>query len=276
LPRFINSWSEEGADRSELSNTDQDNLVLTVAENCNNTIAVVHVSSSRALEAWIENGNTTALIYSGLLGQESGNIIADSLYGDVNLSGKWIHTIAKNASDYPTSVCMEIECPFSEGVYVDYRWLDKEDIEPRFPLGHGLSYTSFSYGEVTTAITNSLSLASTNPTGQLGFGDRVDFYDEMVSVNTTVQNTGSLIGAEVAQLYLSFPDEADQPVRGLRGFEKFNITPGQTADISFSLHRRDISYRDISGQKWAIASGTHTFSLGSSSRDLQANTTFII
>lgn len=211
---------------------------------------VVNVSGPRVLEAWIENEKITAVIYSGLLGQESGNAIADVLYGDVNPSGKLIHTIAKNASEYPASVCKELECPFSEGVYVDYCWFDKHDIEPRFPFGHGLSYTTFSYDDVTATITNSSALASTYPTGQLGLGGQVDLFDEVISVNTTVQNTGSLRGAEVAQLYLSFPDEADQPVRILRGFEKVNITAGQTADVSFTLRRRDVSCWD-----WMLRSG---------------------
>jgi beta-glucosidase len=79
-----------------------------------------------------------------------------------------------------------------------------------------------------------------------------------------------LIVAEVTQLYLSFPDEANQPFRILRGFEKFNITPGKTADVLFSLHRRDVGYWDISAQKWSIPSGTYTFSVGSSSRGLRA------
>jgi beta-glucosidase len=167
---FINSWSGEGVDRSELSNDAQDDLVLSVAENCNNTIVVVNVSGPRVLDAWIENENITAVIYSGFLRQESGNAIADVLYGDVNPSGKLIHTIAKDASDYPASVCDESECDYTEGVYIDYRWFDKEDIEPRYPFGHGLSYTTFSYGDVTATITNSTALSSKYATGQLGLG----------------------------------------------------------------------------------------------------------
>jgi beta-glucosidase len=92
---------------------------------------VAQISGPRVLDAWIEHENITAVIYSGLLGQVSGNAIADVLYGDVNPSGKLIHNIAKNESDYPASVCETSECPFSEGVYVDYRWFDKNDIEPR-------------------------------------------------------------------------------------------------------------------------------------------------
>jgi beta-glucosidase len=198
------------------------------------------------------------------------------LYGEVNPSGKLIHTIAKNESDYPAKVCTDYDCDFDEGVYIDYRWFDKQGIEPRYPFGHGLSYTTFSYSNLTATITNSSALASKYPTGQLGLGGQVDLFDEVISVQTTVQNTGSLAGAEVAQLYLSFPTEADQPVRILRGFEKVNITAGSSAAVSFSLRRRDISYWDVAAQKWAVANGTYTLSVGSSSRDLRANTTLAI
>lgn len=273
---FINSWSGEGADRSELYNTEQDELVTTIASNCNNTVVVVNVSGPRLLDAWIENENVTAVIYSGLLGQESGNAIADVLYGDVNPSGKLIHTIAKETSDYPASVCSTPECAFSEGVYIDYRWFDKEGIEPRYPFGHGLSYTTFTYGTVTVTVTNSTALSSKYPTGKLSLGGLADLFDEVITVNTTVQNSGSLNGAEVAQLYVSFPDEADQPVRILRGFEKITIASGETASVSFSLRRRDISYWDVLAQDWAVASGNYTFAVGSSSRDIRGNATMTI
>ncbi|KAH6664917.1 glycoside hydrolase family 3 C-terminal domain-containing protein [Halenospora varia] len=234
---FINSWSGEDADRSELSSDAQDEMVLSVADNYNNTIVVVNVSRPRVLDAWIEHENVTAVIYSGLLGQESGNATADVLYGDVNPSGKLIHTIAKNASDYPASVCSTTDCTLSEGAYIYYQWFDKEDIEPRYTFGHGLSYTTSSHGSVTTTITNSYILASKYATGQLGLGGQVDLFDE---------NTGFLDGAEVAQLYVSNPEEASQPVPILRGFEKVNITAGSTSAVSFSLRRRDVSYWDVS------------------------------
>lgn len=273
---FINSWSGEGSDRSELSNDVQDSLVKEVASNCNNTIVVVNVSGPRVLDAWIEHENVTAVLYAGLLGQESGNAIADVLYGDVNPSGKLIHTIAKNASDYPASVCENANCPFTEGVYIDYRWFDRKGIEPRYPFGFGLSYTSFSYGEVSAQVTNQSALASKYPTGKLGLGGTTGLFENAVQIATSVKNTGVLEGAEVAQLYVSFPKEAQQPIRILRGFEKVTVAPGETAEVNFTLRRRDLSYWDVKAQQWAVASGKYTFSVGSSSRELYGNTTLTI
>jgi len=273
---FINSWSGEGADRGELSNTDQDDMVTSVASNCNNTIVVVNVSGPRVLDAWIENENITAVLYSGLLGQESGNAIADVLYGDVNPSGRLIHTIAKNASDYPASVCEKAQCDFSEGVYVDYRWFDENDIEPRYPFGHGLSYTTFTYGDVSATVTNTTALGYVYANGRLTLGGLEDLFDEVINVTTTITNSGSRAGQEVAQLYVSFPEAAAQPVRLLRGFEKVNITVGATETVTFALRRREIRYWDVAAQNWGVASGTYTFAVGASSRDIRGNATLTI
>lgn len=274
---FINSWSGEGADRSSLHDDEQDNMVIEVADNCNNTVVVVNVSGPRVLDAWIEHENVTAVVYGGLLGQESGYAIADVLYGDVNPSGKLIHTIAKNESDYGASVCEDDECSFDDGVYVDYRWFDEQGIEPRYPFGYGLSYTTFTYGDVSAQVTNDTVLESRYPTGQLTLGGPSDMFTEVITVTTSIANTGNVIGAEVAQLYISFPDEAQQPSRVLRGFEKVQIDAGATSsDVTFSLRRRDISYWDVTAQKWAIAEGSYTFAVGASSRDIRGNTTLDI
>lgn len=112
---FINALAGEGADRTELYNADQDAMVNTVADNCNNTVVVVNTVGPRLLDQWIEHDNVTAVLYGSLLGQESGNSIVDLLYGDVNPSGRLVHTIAKNESDYNVGLCYTAQCNFSEG-----------------------------------------------------------------------------------------------------------------------------------------------------------------
>lgn len=273
---FLNSFSGEGADREELYNEDQDTLVTTVASSCNNTVVVINTVGPRLVEAWIENENVTAVVYGGLLGQESGNSIADVLYGDVNPSGKLINTIAKNASDYPVALCYTAVCDFSEGVYIDYRHFDMFNVTPRYPFGHGLSYTTFAFGDVAAQKTDEAALASTYPTGPLAVGGKADLFDEVVSVTTSVSNTGDVDGAEVAQLYVAYPAAADQPVRQLRGFEKVRLAKGASADVTFSVRRKDLSYWDTAAQEWAIAPGTYTFSVGASSRNLKGEATITI
>ncbi|KAF4826000.1 putative beta-glucosidase D [Colletotrichum tropicale] len=266
---FMNSYSGEGGDRSLLYDDEQDAMVTSVASNCNNTVVIVNTAGPRVLDAWIENENVTAVLYSGLLGQESGNAITDVLYGDVNPSAKVTHTIAKKATDYPAQICLTEVCEFSEGVYIDYRYFDSKNTTVRFPFGHGLSYTTFSYDKVDATATNQTALSSKYPTGALFPGGQADLWDEVVSVKTKVQNTGAIEGSEVAQLYVTFPAEAAQPTRVLRGFEKINVAPGQSGDVTFSLRRRDLSYWDTTAQQWAVAKGTYTFSVGASSRDIR-------
>ncbi|KAI9146985.1 putative beta-glucosidase D [Paramyrothecium foliicola] len=274
---FINANSGEGADRSELANDEQDTLVSTVADNCNNTIVVVNTVGPRILEAWVEHENVTAILYSGVLGQESGNAIADVLYGDVSPSGKLSYTIAKAESDYPASTCDTEECNFSEGVFLDYRWFEKQDIEPRYPFGFGLSYTNFTYREVSAATMNPKALASQYATGRVGPGGPADLWEEVITVKTSVQNSGPVRGREVVQLYVAFPEEAAQPPKVLRGFEKTApLAPGQSAEVVFSVRRRDISYWDTVAQKWAIASGKYMFSVGASSQDIRGLATLTV
>ena len=96
---FINAWAGEGGDRSELENAEQDYLVTYVADNCNNTIVVVNTVGPRLLSQWDDHENVTAILYGGPLGQSSGHAINEVLFGDVNPSGKLVHTLAKNESD---------------------------------------------------------------------------------------------------------------------------------------------------------------------------------
>ncbi|OJJ61476.1 hypothetical protein ASPSYDRAFT_29964 [Aspergillus sydowii CBS 593.65] len=270
---FLNAFSGEGADRGELYNSDQDAMVLEVAANCNNTIVVINTVGPRLMEKWIDNDNVTAVLYGGLLGQESGFAITDVLYGDVNPSGKLTHTIAKNASDYPASICETANCNFTEGVYIDYRWFEARNVTPGYAFGHGLSYTTFGYGAVHARVTDAAALDSKYPTGALGLGGYEDLFDEVVKVTTTLSNTGPVDGAEVAQLYVTFPAEAAQPVRVLRGFEKVQVSVGQDARVSFSLRRRDLSYWDVRAQQWAVAPGVYKFSVGTSSVDIRGTAT---
>ncbi|KUJ13220.1 glycoside hydrolase family 3 protein [Mollisia scopiformis] len=253
---FINAMSGEGADRTELRNTDQDTMVNTVAANCNNTVVVLNTVGPRILDSWIENENVTAILYGSLLGEQSGNSIIDVLYGDVNPSGRLIHTIAKNESDY--NVLRQIQCNPTLRIWVRFI-VHNVQLLLRHCHHHQRNRIRMAY-----------------PTGILAVGGKTDFWDEIFTVNVTINNTGSLDGNEVAQLYVEFPDEADAPVRSLRGFEKVLIASGASTKVDFALRRRDLSYWDVVAQDWKIATGEYTFSVGASSRDLRANITMTL
>ncbi|PYI24972.1 putative beta-glucosidase D [Aspergillus indologenus CBS 114.80] len=268
---FINALSGEGADRTELYNEDQDTMVNTVADNCNNTVVVVNTVGPRLLDQWIEHDNVTAVLYGSILGQESGNAIVDLLYGDVNPSGRLIHTIAKNETDYNVELCYTAQCNFTEGVYIDYRYFDAKNVTPRYPFGHGLSYTTFKYSDLAIKTPSTTNKA---PRGNNTVGGNSELWDVVGTVSARITNNGMLAGAEVPQLYLGFPDAADQPVRQLRGFERVELRAGQEAIVTFNLRRRDISYWDVAAQQWLVASGKYHVYVGASSRDLRLTGAF--
>ncbi|KAK6222064.1 beta-glucosidase d [Colletotrichum tabaci] len=275
---FLNAWGGEGADREELRNADQDALVETVAGVCDNTVVVVNTVGPRLLDAWIEHDNVTGVLYAGALGQESGNAIDDVLFGAVNPSGRLVHTIARNESDYnPETVisATELDLDFSDGNYIDYKYFDYYNVTPRYEFGYGLSYTTFNYSSAVE-VEVSAKLTSGFATGDRSIGGREDLWDVVATVSTSVSNTGSVVGAEVAQLYVSFPDAAGEPVRQLRGFAKVTIQPGESADVAFPLRRRDLSVWDVAGQEWKVEGGEYTLYVGASSRDFRAQTTLTI
>jgi beta-glucosidase len=155
---FANSNSGEGyltvdnnlGDRNNLTLWhDGDTLIAQTASVCPNTIVVLHTVGPVLVEAWIDHPNVTAVLAAGLPGQESGNAIVDVLFGAVNPSGRLPYTIAKQRSDYSaevlyTSDAATPQVTYSEGLNIDYRHFDTNDITPRFEFGFGLSYTTVS------------------------------------------------------------------------------------------------------------------------------------
>ncbi|KXH25673.1 beta-glucosidase [Colletotrichum nymphaeae SA-01] len=272
---FLNAWGGEGADRTELTNAGQDTLVNTVADVCNNTIVVINTVGPRLVDAWVEHENVTGVLYAGALGQESGNAIDDVLFGVVNPSGRLVHTIAKHESDYNPDTMIsqtELNLDYSDGNYIDYKYFDQHNITPRYEYGYGLSYTTFEYSSDVKAEASS-KLTGGLATGDKAVGGREDLWDIVATVSTSITNTGALQGAEVAQIYISFPEAAGEPVRQLRGFQKVVIRPGEEADATFPLRRRDLSVWDVVGQEWKVESGEYTIYVGSSSRNFKSQAT---
>ncbi|GAQ47566.1 hypothetical protein AtubIFM56815_003804 [Aspergillus tubingensis] len=221
---FVNALAGEGADRTELYNADQDTMVKTVADNCNNTIVVINTMGPRLVDQWIEHENVTAVLYSPLLGQNSGKSTLDVLYGEVNPSARLTYTIAKNEWDYNVRVYDTKECDFTEGVYIDYRYFDAYNITPRYEFGCGLSYTSFTYTDLNVP---SIEALSVYPSGKKSVGGPVDLWDVIANVTVSVTNTGGRAGAETPQLYLSYPETAKQPVRQLAALSGWSWLAGR-------------------------------------------------
>jgi beta-glucosidase len=249
-----------------------DQLVKNVATNCSNTIVVIHNAGIRTVDEWIEHPNVTAVVYAGLPGQEIGNSIVDVLYGDVSPSGRMPFTIAKNESDYGHLLNATVgsgpypQSNFTEGLYIDYRHFDKYNITPRFEFGYGLSYSTFSYADLSV---KSLG-GNTNeyPTEQVPVpqGGPSDLWEVLYEVTVNVENTGDVPAKEVPQLYINI---ATAPAKQLRGFETRHIACGATEKITFPITRRDLSIWDVVAQKWKLQSGEYPIYVGASSRDIR-------
>jgi len=159
---FVNADSGEGYITIDFNQGDRNNLTLwgqgdaliaNVSAQCNNTIVVVHSVGAVVLEAAQNNPNVTAILWAGLPGEQSGNSLADVLYGDINPGGKLPFTIAKRRQDYGTDLLYDPnflvpQLDFTEGVFIDYRALDAHNITPTYEFGFGLSYTTFGYSNL--------------------------------------------------------------------------------------------------------------------------------
>lgn len=153
-------WEDVHGDRPDLHlQLGGDELIVKVASGCGagtgDVIVVIHSVGPVLMEKWIDLPNVKAVVFANLPGQESGNALADVLFGDANPSGHLPFTIGKSLADYgpggqilyrPNGVVPQQD--FSEGLYIDYRYFDKHGIEPRFEFGFGLSYTTFAFSNL--------------------------------------------------------------------------------------------------------------------------------
>ncbi len=223
----------------------------------NKRVIVVLVNGSVVkLDPWIDSVEGVLEAWYG--GQEAGNAIADILFGKVNPSGKLTCTFGKREQDYachaqgtypgtlgPLSTNPHTD--YKEGVFIGYRWFDQQKIEPVFPFGYGLSYTTFSIDHPTT--------------------QHVDKGE--VHVSTRVTNTGKRAGAEVVQLYVSDPQASvPRPPKELKGFQKVFLQPGETKTVEFVLDDRAFSFWDIKTHQWKKEAGVYEIRVGNSSRNL--------
>jgi beta-glucosidase len=282
---FINAFSREGVDRQNLTAFHNgDKLVRTVASHCFSTIVIVNSVAQLNLEPWIQSPHVTAVVWSGLPGTEYGQAIVDVLFGNYNPGGKLVFTIAKNDSDYGTNITETYNSNYTEGVFLDYRHFDKYNITPRYYFGYGLSYTTFSFSSLLIS-----KAGEGNHAPEQSFyrrrrfssyvnKDLVAFYEPVYTITFTVTNTGGVDGSEVAQLYLSFPEEAAEPPKILRGFERIYIEAGESKTVTLPLTQRDISYWNVINQKWTVASGNYTVSISTSANnaDIKLQGSFII
>ncbi|KAI5854414.1 beta-glucosidase-related glycosidase [Tricharina praecox] len=153
--RYITVDGNEGDRNSLYAWHSGDELVTAVADACPNTIVIMHTVGPIIVEKWIDHPNVKAVVNAHLPGREAGSSLTEILFGDVSPSGHLPYTMGKAVSDWGSSVALvtqgsgKMDNEYTEKAYIDYRWFDKQGIAPRFPFGFGLSYTDFTYSDIS-------------------------------------------------------------------------------------------------------------------------------
>ena len=259
--------SSEGTDRYSMD-MHKDELALIKAVSIafhakgKKVVVLLNVGAPIEVASWRES--VDAILLTWLPGQEAGLAVADVVTGRVNPSGKLPITFPKKYTDSPTfgNFPGYIGAPpgyrgtviYGEGIYVGYRYYDTKEVEPAYAFGHGLSYTTFAYGNARIGA----------PSVDLDKNDSV-----MVSVDVT--NSGKVAGQEVVQLYVR--DEAsrlDRPYQELKGYQKVALSPGESKTVRFTLDRRALSAYDPMRKSWLAEPGRFSIGIGASSRDIRA------
>jgi len=245
----------EGVDKQNFDlPLEQINFINNTAGKNPNTVVVLINGSPIGMDDWLVN--VPAVVEAWYSGMESGHAIANVLFGDINPSGKLPITFPKKLSDSPAHQSKRTfpgdeKVLYEEGIFVGYRHFDTRNIEPLFPFGYGLSYTTFEY--------ENLEINKEKVTK-----------DENFSISFTVYNSGNRIGKEVVQLYVQdIESSVERPTKELKGFQKVELKPGERKSLKFILNKDVLSFFDGKKNSWIVEDGYFNILLGSSSRDIR-------
>lgn len=250
----------EDSDRNNLElPQDQLDLIDQVASENNDIIVVLINGSPIKMDSWIDKVN--AIIEAWYPGQDGGHVIADIIFGDINPSGKLPLTFPKKLEDSPAHISKERypgddKVFYNEGIFVGYRYFDKNEIKPLFPFGFGLSYTNFNYDN-------------------LNFDKSQLSADEVMSMSLDITNFGNREGAEIIQLYIQeIKPKVERPIKELKGFKKIILKPNQKKTVEFEIDKENLSYFDEELNSWNVNEGKFNILIGSSSRDIRLQKIF--
>lgn len=246
------SFEVEGLDREHIRlPRNQNHLIATLAAEHDKVVVVL--SNGAPVEMpWIDQ--VQAVLEGYLGGQAGGSALVKILSGEINPSGKLAETFPIQLEDTP---CFQhfpggprmVE--YRESLYVGYRFYDSVEKDVLFPFGHGLSYTTFEYGD--------LKLTSSEITES-----------DTLEVSLTVKNSGDRAGKEIVQLYIKPVDPAPfRPEKELKGFAKIDLAPGEEGVVSFVLDRRSFAYYSAGHKDWQVETGEYQVLVGASSRDIR-------
>jgi Beta-glucosidase-related glycosidases len=243
----------EGVDRTSLALPGRQDEIVRAAAAVNPKVVVIATTGAALAMPWLDK--VRAVLQGWFPGQEAGTAFADVLFGDVSPSGKLPVSFPKRLEDEPAFGNFpggDGKVAYQEGILVGYRWYDTRKIEPLFPFGHGLSYTTFAYRD--------LAVSAWDP-------------ERGVSLRLKVKNTGARRGAEVVQVYIhAAAADALRPEQELRAFSKVDLAPGEEREVTLKLPVRAFAYFDprlSERDGWRTDPGAFEIRTGSSSRDIR-------
>lgn len=255
----------EGHDRKSYDLPYNQNQLIEALAKANRNFIYVNISGNAVAMPWKDR--VPAIVQGWYIGSEAGIALAAMLTGDTNPSGKLPYTWTEILNDvgahalktYPGTWRADkkiIDEEYKEGIYVGYRWADKENRKPLFAFGHGLSYTQFSMSNVR-------------------LDKDVMTANDSLRMTVTVKNTGKVAGKEVVQLYVH-DDEAsvDRPYKELKGFAKVALQPGEQQDVTITIGRDALSFYDETSQAWKAEPGKFTLLVGNASDNLKLRKSF--
>lgn len=257
----------EDSDRESLALPYNQDAVIEALVAANPRTVVVNVSGNAVAMPWADK--VPAILQAWFLGSESGNSLADVIFGRVNPSGKLPMTFpvrlgdvaAHAVGEYPGTKRADsdiVDIRYNEGVLVGYRWFDTKKIRPLFAFGHGLSYTTFGYGKL------SADASKIGPDGAM-------------TLSVDVTNTGSRAGAETVQLYISDTKASvKRPAKELKNFAKIYLEPGQTKTVTFTVRPSDLAFFDAGAHAWKAEPGEFRAHVGAASDDIRSSLRFVL
>ena len=257
----------ESSDRKSLHlPQEQIKLIKKVANDHLRTVVCIIAGSPITMDEWIDDVESVLMCWYG--GMEAGNAIANVLFGDVNPSGKLPLTFPRKLTDSPAHSTgdprnypgdAENRVFYDEGILVGYRWFDEKNIEPLFPFGYGMSYTTFEFGDIH------LSKSSFNS------------IEDNLTIDVQITNTGKVAGAEVVQVYChDVKSSVSRPPRELVGFEKVHLRPGESKKVPVLVKAEDLAFYDISSHNWKLEPGDFKLLIGNSSRAIYLDADLVV
>jgi beta-glucosidase len=257
-------YESEGYDRKNIDMPEGHNQLIAEVAKVNKNVIVVLMNGAAVSMPW--KNDVKAIVEAYLGGQAGGGAVADVLTGKVNPSGKLSETFPVRTEDTPTATDFPSKdgtATYGEGIFIGYRYYDKKKIEPNFPFGYGLSYTTFQYSDIKASSTNAKD------------SDAKD--SDAITISFKVKNTGAVAGKEITELYVHEQDsDVARPENELKHFEKISLLPGEEKTVSFQLNSRDFAYYNTKIHDWTVRSGKFDIRVGGSSRNLPLQQTITI